>query len=57
MAQWATQFEAVDACVTPVLSLREAQSGPVNREAFVASDAVSLPHGVPCEVPHFIPFS
>ena len=57
MAQWAARFEAVDACVTPVLSLREAQFDRVNREAFAASDALDLPNAVPSGVPHFTLYS
>ena len=57
MAQWAARFEAVDACVTPVLSLREAQFDRVNREAFAASDALDLPNAVPSGVPHFTRYS
>jgi alpha-methylacyl-CoA racemase len=33
MAHWATRFESVDACVTPVLRLDELQHHPVHRGA------------------------
>jgi alpha-methylacyl-CoA racemase len=53
MAQWATHFSPLEACVTPVLSLREAQSDPVNCGAFAAHRSLSLPRAVP----HLVPIS
>ncbi len=53
MAHWATHFEVLDACVTPVLSLREAQAHPVNRAAFGPHPYPNLhPHPLSHPLPH-----
>ena len=47
--EWARVFEATDACVTPVLSMEEAQHHPHNRAraTFVDRNAVSQPAPAP----------
>lgn len=46
-AHWAALFETVDACVTPVLNLREARCHPVNRHVFRAGAPTAVPAAVP----------
>lgn len=46
-AHWARHFEAVDACVTPVLNLHEARCHPVNRQVFGAGESTAVPGAVP----------
>lgn len=47
--QWLTQFDPVDACVTPVLGLAEAQQHPHNvaRAAFAQQDGIAQPAVAP----------
>jgi alpha-methylacyl-CoA racemase len=50
MAQWAEHFATLEACVTPVFSLREAQTEPVNLAAFGvrhSHETLSIPRTVP----------
>ena len=54
MAQWAAHFSTLEACVTPVLSLREARTDPVNRAAF-DTDASDEARNIPRTVPHLSP--
>src|SRR5262249_48062879 len=44
---WATHFESLEACVTPVLSIAEAPFHPHNR----ARDLFDMPDGVPRRAP------
>lgn len=43
MSHWAMHFETLEACVTPVLNLREAQADPINVAAF----EMQTPHKAP----------
>ena len=47
--EWATHFEATDACVAPVLGLIEAPGHPqlVHRETFTTLDGVTQPRVAP----------
>lgn len=46
-AQWAAIFDPTDACVTPVWTLREAQSAPHNLARQAAIDVAGIPHPRP----------
>ena len=56
MVQWAAHFSTLEACVTPVLSLREAQTDPVNLTAFGARHSRET-LSIPRTVPHFTAIS
>ncbi|MEO8818907.1 MAG: CoA transferase, partial [Paralcaligenes sp.] len=50
MVQWAEHFANLEACVTPVLTLREAQAHLVNLAAFAAPtthNALNVPRASP----------
>lgn len=47
MAHWAAHFEALDACVTPVLNLREARVHEVNRGLFKDGNGPWVPAAAP----------
>jgi len=42
-AHWAQHFEAFDACVTPVLSLRQTLTDPLHQEAWTAGKPAAVP--------------
>lgn len=56
MAHWAAHFSTLEACVTPVLSLREARADPVNQAAF-GTDASDAARNIPRTAPHLSPVS